>query len=354
MINIFNIRPQGFNVGNDVIHMALNHFLRMAIDQNYNVISLPATGKYESHRKARLSSQTVYEINQFGSGVIIGGGNLYENDELEVNPIALRALEKPLMIFSVSRGRIFNREFNLVPRTDTMADNKIKLLHEHADLSLSRDEATTEYIKGLGCDTEFGGCPTLFIDEIPQHQVPIVNDESSDCLISIRTPSLMSIPVEYQYKLKTQINQLVELLKAKGYPDIKILCHDHRDLSFAASFSNLDYLYTEDIYTYLTYLRKTRLNLSFRLHSFLPCLAYDLPTIKISYDERAISMLDSIGMGEWNINLLKDDLLAEVSHRLDHLDDLESIKNDLKKDRWPGIRQTMLDACNSFAESLAP
>ncbi|MEM7110058.1 MAG: hypothetical protein AAF519_17655, partial [Bacteroidota bacterium] len=85
MINIYNIRPKGFNVGNDVIHLALIHFVREAFKQHLNVISLPATSKYESQKKAGLSAQTIYEVNQFGHGLIVGGGNLYENNELEIN-----------------------------------------------------------------------------------------------------------------------------------------------------------------------------------------------------------------------------------------------------------------------------
>lgn len=105
MKNIYSIRPKGFNIGNDVIYLGINHFLRLAFKENFNIISLPATGKYESQRKSGLSAQTVYEINQFGCGVVVGGGNLYENGEMEINPIALKALSRPLMIFSVSRGK---------------------------------------------------------------------------------------------------------------------------------------------------------------------------------------------------------------------------------------------------------
>ena len=206
MINIYSIRPKGFNIGNDMIYMGVNHFIRQAFKANYNVISLPATGKYESQRKSGLSSQTVYEINQFGHGVIIGGGNLYENGELEVSPVAIKALEKPMMIFSVSRGRIYNKKLELVDRTDVMTDDKIQLLNKRADVSLSRDKATFEYINQLGGakNNQLGGCPTLFINEIPQHLVPIQDTDKTDCLISIRTPSLVSVPINYQYQIREQ------------------------------------------------------------------------------------------------------------------------------------------------------
>lgn len=352
MKNIYSIRPKGFNIGNDVIYLGVNHFIRQAFKENYNVISLPATGKYEAHRKSGLSSQTIYEINQFGHGVVIGGGNLYENGELEVNPIALRALERPMMIFSVSRGKIYNQDFKLVDRTDTMADEKLKLLHQYASISLSRDKATKEYLDSLNCKNTLGGCPTLFINEIPQHLVPIMDADKTDALISIRTPTLMSIPVQYQYRLRTQLEETIHLLKARGYSNVKFLCHDHRDIPFAASFGGVEYLYTEDVYTYLTFLRNTRLNLTFRLHSFIPCLAYDVPTIKVSYDQRALSMLDTLGMNEWNIDLLKHDLIKEIDYRLSNINELQAIKQKLKGTKWEELRQTMLTNTKVFAESV--
>lgn len=350
MINLYSIRPKGFNIGNDVIYLGVNHFIRKAFKKNFNVISLPATSKYEAHKKAGLSSQTIYEINQFGHGIIVGGGNLYENGELEVNANALAALEKPMMIFSVSRGRIYNKDLQMVNRTDVMTDDKIKLVNERAEISLSRDKSTKAYIDNLGAPNILGGCPTLFINEIPQHLVPLLDADNTDALISIRTPTLMSIPVSYQYEMREDLIRIIELLKRKGYPNIKILCHDHRDIPFAASFANVDYVFTEDVYTYLTYLRNTRLNLTYRLHSFIPCLAYDIPAIKISYDERALSMLDTLGMDDWNINMLKDDVLKEIENRIDHIEDLKEIKQQLSKTTWSDLHNTMTTSSEKFAE----
>lgn len=351
MINLFSIRPKGFNIGNDVIYLGVNHFIREVFKKNFNVISIPATSKYESQKKSGLSSQTIYEINQFGHGVIIGGGNLYENGELEVNPIALKALERPLMIFSVSRGKIYNNQLKLVDRTDVMTDDKMLLINKRAEVSLSRDQATCDHIRNLGADTVVGGCPTLFINEIPQHLVPLLEADKTDALISIRTPTLMSIPVPYQYEMRNQMLQLIDLLKRKGYGNIKFLCHDHRDIPFAASFKGMEYVYTEDVFTYLTYLRNTRLNLTYRLHSFIPCLSYNVPSIKISYDQRAISMLDVLGMNEWNINMLHQDVLKEVENRIDNLGDLDSVKST-NNDRWRNLRHTMFSGCEKFAEKV--
>jgi len=351
MLNLYSIRPKGFNIGNDVIYVGINHFIRQAFKSSYNVISLPATSKYESQKKSGLSAQTVHELNQFADGLIIGGGNLYENGELEVDATAIKALSKPFMIFSVSRGRIYNPNLELVDRTDVMPDDKIRLLNQYSSFSLSRDIGTYNYLKGIGVDTIVGGCPTLFINEIPQHNVPIMDADKTDALISIRTPTLMNIPVEYQYGLRETLQRLIELLKKYGYKNCKFLCHDHRDIPFAASFRNIDYIYTEDVYTYLTYLRNTRLNLTFRLHSFLPCLSYGTPTIKISYDERALSMVDTIGLTQWNINLVKDDVLVEVENRIKNITELSIIKSS-QSETWQKLRNTMLESTTEFAHSV--
>ncbi len=351
MINLYCIRPKGFNIGNDAIFVGLKHFVRQAFQENVNIISLPATSKYESHKKAGISAKTVYEINQFGHGLIIGGGNLYENGELEVNATALKALEVPTMIFSVSRGKVYNKSLQFVSRTDTMTDGNLQLVNNRADISLSRDVATQEYLRSIGCETIMGGCPTLFINEMPQHLVPINEGDKTDTLISIRTPSLMSVPINYQYSVREEMRQMINMLRDRGYDKIKILCHDHRDIPFAATFEDLDvdYVYTEDVYTYLTLLRNTRLNVTYRLHSFIPCIAFDIPTIKISYDQRALSMLESIGMDEWNINMLKDDVVSSVSNRLDRMEELEQRKTTLQAGLWAENRNTIVQNFDQFS-----
>ena len=109
MINIFNIRPKGLNVGNDAIFVAMRHYIYKAFGSLVNIIEIPATKRYESGGLAGLTSKTIYEMNRSGDGVILGGGNLYENGEIDIDTESLKALDIPLMVYSVSRGRIFNK-----------------------------------------------------------------------------------------------------------------------------------------------------------------------------------------------------------------------------------------------------
>ena len=109
MYTIANIRPFGHNVGNTAISFAIKNMLYDTFGRLVTVIDYPATSKHESTAKAGLSKQTIHEINRFADGVIVGGGNLYENDEIDINHEALKHLKAPLMLFSNSRGRIYGR-----------------------------------------------------------------------------------------------------------------------------------------------------------------------------------------------------------------------------------------------------
>jgi hypothetical protein len=349
VINLYCIRPKGFNIGNDVIFLGLQHFLRQAFPEPVNLISLPATSRYEAHKKAGISAETVYEINRFGHGLIVGGGNLYENGELEVNPTALRALEVPLLLFSLSRGRIFNRDRRLVDRTNVMPDERVKLLNARAEISLSRDRATHDYLEGIGCPTLVCGCPTLFIDEMPHHADPVVGRDRTDALLSIRSPHLMSVPVADQYRVREDIRRVLELLAGRGYAAVKLLCHDHRDIPFAASFPGVDYAYTEDVFAYLTLLRSTRLAVTYRLHAFLPCLSFGTPAIPISYDERGADAAATVGMGDWDIPMMDRDVPAAVADRLDRLESFGVAREELRRGRWRELHGVLLDACRRFA-----
>lgn len=349
MINIYCIRPKGFNIGNDIIFLSLSHFVRNAFKKNVNIISLPATSKYETHKKAGITPQNVYEINQYGNGLILGGGNLYENDELEVTSSALNALEVPFMIFSLSRGKIYNKQLEMVERTNVMSDDKIIMLNKRADISISRDKATKHYLDQLGCNNVLGGCATLFVNEIPYHLIPVSDNGKTDALISIRTPLLMSIPIYYQFKVREDIIKIVDYLKSSGYTNIKLLCHDHRDIPFAASFQEIEYLYAEDVYSFITFLKNTKLNITYRLHSFLPCLSFNIPSIKVSYDERALSLIETIGLDEWNINMLHKNPVDEVITRINSLDELNKLRVRAKETAWKTLRETITDNFEIFA-----
>lgn len=353
MVTLFCIRPRGYNIGNDAIFVAMQHFITEAFQGVVNLISLPATSRYESFTKAGLSGSTVYEINQYGDGVIIGGGNLYENGELEVNLSSLESLEVPMMLFSLSRGRIFNRQLRLVDRTDAMATDVVRALHRKASLSLPRDKATYDYLRRIGChDIRLGGCPTIFLDRIMSRLPKIPEGDQGGVLISVRNPSLMSIPLCKRNKVYDDVFRLAEMASGLGMGGVRLLCHDYRDLPFAASFSGLEYVYAGEVHHFLALLKACSLNITYRLHSFLPCLAFGTPVVNISYDERSLSLVDTVGFDHWNINMLAvEDVPTAVADRLGRQEDLRQTR-ERAAPLWQDLYQGMSEAFAQFASQV--
>ncbi|MEP3439262.1 MAG: polysaccharide pyruvyl transferase family protein [Hoeflea sp.] len=330
MTTIFNVRPRALNVGNDVIARGLKQFLAEAFQEEVNLISIPATSKYESHNKAGLNAGTIYQVNQYGHGVIVGGGNLYENGELEFDMNAIDQLEPPLMLFSLSMGRVYGRNGKLTPRTDRMPLDRIRKLNARALVSHGRCQATLDYMAENGIDNAvLGGCPTVFLNETRSSLPTVAAANSGLTLVSIRNPALMNIPPSDKAKVKRDIDAIVALLRSQGHDRVKLLCHDIRDIEFAAAFEGVEYIFNEDSLTFLAILAEARLLVSYRLHATLPRLSYGLPCVNISYDERAKSLMETVGFGEWDIDMIQcDDVVKEVTSRLDDFGRLWKLRDE--------------------------
>ena len=63
-------------------------------------------------------------------------------------------------------------------------------------------------------------------------------------------------------------------------------------------------------------------------------------------------MLDTIGLDDWNINYVKDNVLKEVEHRIDNMGDLDGIKEALNAGLWKENRAVISDNCAKFADMV--
>ena len=309
MFVIANIRPVGHNIGNSAINFALRNMLYETFGRLVTIIEFPASSKHESTAKAGLTKKTIHDINRYADGVIIGGGNLYENDEIAVDLDSLANLLPPLMLFSNSRGRIYGRDARLHERSDVISDNKFKTLLDASDISLSRDTATVEYAKKLGLRDQIGYCPTINIKNYLERIPNLPKDEYVGALISIRTPDLMNIPVRFQCRVPDDINAFIDILFRNGHKRVRILCNDSRDLDFSQQFKgsrNIDTLHTNDVYEYLSVLRKASMVVSYRLHATLPAISMGTPNVNIIYDERACSLSSDLKIGDVGSNMITD------------------------------------------------
>lgn len=348
MITLFCIRPRGFNIGNDAIFLGLRHLVRETFGGHVNIVQVPATAG-ETNGLGGLFPRTVHEINQYAHGVIVGGGNVYENGQLDVDTNALRALRPPLMLFSLSHGRIYDHRHQLVRRTDSMPDSVIQALHEVAAISVARDDATLAHLRALGLtEPVLGGCPSLLLEQL---NLP-GSTRQSGALLSVRHPKLMSIPLHAQARAHDAVLSIKAAMESAGFGPVRILCHDTRDLAFAASLGSIEYVLADDIYSHLDLLRAASLVVSFRLHAFLPCVSFGTPAINISYDERSSSLVRTIGMESWDIDFVRShEVAAEVRDRCDRLSALEALREDVQP-KWRELENVMRTAMKSFAQRV--
>lgn len=308
MYTIANIRPLGFNVGNNAINFSLRYMLHEVFGRHVTIVDYPATSKHESTAKAGLTPSTVHEINRYADGVIVGGGNLYENDEVEVDPRALSSLQPPLLLFSNSRGKIYDRRGTLSNRSDVIPDSKLSALLDRADISLSRDSATHRYLSVINKKDSLGWCPTINLGRYKDNLPQLPDNEEVGTLISVRTPALMNIPYWFQTRIYNDIEKAIESLYEAGHKRVRILCNDSRDLDFASAFrytKAVDFVYTSDVYQYLSLLKHATMVVSYRLHATLPAISFGTPVINITYDERAQSLIDDLDISSANLNLVE-------------------------------------------------
>jgi polysaccharide pyruvyl transferase WcaK-like protein len=81
-------------------------------------------------------------------------------------------------------------------------------------------------------------------------------------------------------------------------------------------------------------------------------LAFGVPAVKISYDERASSLVETIGLGKWNIDMvLQDDVVAQIAQRIRRLDDLKLLRAQAQA-RWKHLEGKITDCFAQFAAEV--
>ena len=325
MINVFCVRPTRFNIGNEAISFAIRHLLKAAFKDSVNLVPVPAAEVDGQGWYSGLRARAVHEMNLYGHGVVVGGGNLYENGQLDIETQALAQLRPPLLLCGLSHGRIYDNRARLTSRTDAMADDLIVALNRAASRSMVRDDATLQHLQGLGLDdVKLGGCPTLLLGDMSRSDPGRTKTDGT--LISIRNPELMSVPLSDQARVRTELERVVQAAVSRGLGPVRLLCHDKRDMAFAASLGDIEYIFPDDVETYFDLLKAASLVVCFRLHAFIPCLSFGVPAINLSYDERSISLVRTVGMGAWDIDFVQEpDVVGAVVDRIDHLDQYQHL-----------------------------
>jgi polysaccharide pyruvyl transferase WcaK-like protein len=351
MTTLFCVRPVTRNVGNDMINRATTDLLFSVFGADTNIVTIPALA---GPQNGGLTASQVYDINRLADGVVIGGGNLFENGQLTVDQQALSALGRPLLLLGLSHGRIYSRDGSLVHRTDAMPPQVIRLLVEKSIVTIVRDHGTQEILRGIGIpNIKVGGCPTLFMasnrDGVTSDG-PMQHDER--VLISLRQPERMSIPPPRRHRVADDVRRLIAALNGAFRGPIVLACHDYADLEFAAAFPDTPFVYFDDVDRYVEALRQCRLNVTYRLHAFLPCLAFGTPSIHLSYDERGREAVATAGMGEWDIDMVREpDVVDAVMSRTRQIERYHALREH-NAAAIAGLRETTMAGLQCFAKAV--
>jgi polysaccharide pyruvyl transferase WcaK-like protein len=338
MTTLFCVRPALPNIGNDLINRATTGLLHGTFGENVSIVDIPALDK---GGWGGLTAKQIYDMNRFADGVIVGGGNLFENGQITLDRQALDALRAPLMLIGLSHGRVYDRSGVLAHRSDSMAPASIRDLVAKSQVAMVRDAASKDLLEQAGAGgVELAGCPSLFMTENAADR-----PTGQRVLLSIRHPARMSVPSPLQWRTVEDVRRLIAALKGAYGDVVHLLCHDYMDLDFAAAFPETPYLYFDDVERYITALRDCRLNVSYRLHAFLPCLSFGVQSIHLSYDERGKAMVATAGMGAWDIDLTRtSDVVESVMSRARDIDGYRQLRleaqptiNELKRVTLGGV-----------------
>jgi len=349
-LNIYHICPfgPGFNIGNFMIQQSVRRMVGRLSGCGINFITVPAAG---FGSKAGLTKQIVYDINQTADGVIVGGGNLFENGEISIDRTALKALRRPMLIYSSSYGRIYGPDLSYVRRTDAISDADLLALLERANVILSRDEATKNHIDSLmqHPDHQVGGCPSVYISELAAAEFDAHRSaETRHPMLAVRNPEQMNVPLSQKIRVHALSEQCLQILEQRQGKPATVLCNDQRDIEYAMSFGR-EILYTSDVYEYFRILEGVSEAISFRVHTSLPLWSLGRPALNLSYDERSESLIETLGMGQFDLNLVEDgaSVLKNIESRLDSFPD--SVE---APERWHQLREIQEAGIRRFLKLL--
>ena len=342
---LFCVRPATRNIGNDVINRATSDLIYQVFGRTVGIANIPAL---KGPQFGGFTIGQVYDMNRLADGVVLGGGNLFENGQVTVEPQALAALQVPLMLIGLSHGRIYGREGTLVERTDGTPPQIISQLIDKASHSMVRDRATQERLKKLTSrQISLAGCPTMFMSANPPDMI-----RNGSVLISIRHPNRMNLPPTLQWRVADDLRRLIAALRPEFGDKVMLVCHDYLDIEFASAFPEAQLIYFDDVDRYIEALRLCQLNVSYRVHAFLPCFAFGTPTIHVSYDERGREMLATAGMAAWDINMLDTlDLVEAVLSRARSLDRFNALR-DAARPLINTMHQVTIAALTAFSEEV--
>jgi len=331
-----------------VINRSVKYLVRQAaLTQPVNFIDIPASRKLDSGLLSGLGKSTVFYLNEAADGVIVGGGNLFENGEIDADEVALEALQPPLMLFSNSYGRIVGRAGKFITRSDHASKSVLQRLVNKSSYALSRDSMTQSFLrKKFECDTDLGLCPTIHVPDA-YGLTKAAGEESGMTYLSIRNPDRISGVEFLKYRVADAVEQVIKHYQEQEKLPLRILCNDLRDLRYAEYLYQrfgVEYCYTSDDREFVSILHCATAVISFRLHTSIPCFSLGVPLVNLSYDERALSLVKDLGLADRNLSIHEMDPQEVLPHIINILEQ----RQESNAEMWSKIFQFQMSKMEEF------
>lgn len=311
--------------------------LEEALGPRVNVVFL--RGRCDGFGRSGLTSRTVYEINMFGHGLVVCGDTEAPAEPAEALDVEAAAqVDVPSVLCGfVARGRTLA---GLDPTQYTP-------LTEGCVAALGNEPGAVVALRAANADAALAAPLALFSE-----RVTVPSAAPSGVLLPVRNPAKLPLEPERRTAVHAEVRALVDRLRAAGHEDVRLLCQDASDLSFAAAYADLEYAYTADPYRWLGWLRAAELVVSFRLEASLACAASSVPFVHLAADDGAKATLQSVGLAPWSIDLRESAALPlDVMDRVAELPE-QAVHRIATMASWGDYDRRTSDAFSRFAQAV--
>lgn len=299
--NVFCLRPRAGNLADEAIFGVVRRHVRSVFGPWVNLISLPLGG--DSLGRAGLTSRTVYELNHCAHGVVIcGSADARSTETLDFDPFALSMLDVPILGLAWSGHSFTNADGAHEMRVLGLRDDHLAALAARTRWLLTRDGPTRDWLASRGAEHALvGGCPTLTLE--PEALAWEAAHPETGVLITVRDPARMGIAASNRAEFVGALRELFATLRRQGHPAVHLMCVDAADLPFATSLARADFLYVDQVSTWMDRMRHCDLHITFREDVALMAAALGYPFVHFACGVDTRRPLEMAGLWQWSIGL---------------------------------------------------
>lgn len=307
-MKVIHICPSTQNKGDDFVAIGIKKlFYELIPNIDYRQIAANSKIDFNNFRIGGITKNTIDLLNS-SDLIVVGGSNLYETMQIEIEVDSLDKLIKPVILIGIGTGWDFKSP--RPPQFSTENEYVIKKLHDKAIGSSVRDKMTKRVLENIGIDNvTVTGCPAALI-----YNQPLKKAEDQNIYISC-LPYRMFEPQSFDprinlwrasYKRKRAItNSYFKLLKLLDFHKIpfKIFVTDFRDIPIAQKNNHdKEVIVSSEPQELLMRLNEATTVIGYRLHSCIPSVGMGIPIVPIIADGRSMAFVETFELSELSVN----------------------------------------------------